>query len=528
MKLLLKIRFKSMLAGMKQSLGTKKAGMITLFILGMSFAAIAIMGLLFGIWFGLSIYLKTDYAWLYFALAGIFAFAMGIFGTVFTTQSQMYEAKDNDLLLAMPIKPSHIILSRVLMLYLVTFLFSAVIMLPAAAVYCIVSGPSIKFVILFLLVMGLISMVTQTVTCLLGWVLHFLLANFKHKALVATFFMMIVMVLYFYGINNLEGMITLLTQNGGKIANALQSFAWPFYAMGLACMGDVVQFLLFAAFSFVIFGAVMFVLTKTFVKAMLVGGKTKTAAKQKRDRTVRSAEASICRKESKRFFSSTTYLVNVGLGLFFMVALVGAGIFFREKLMTLLDSMGDVKSMVPVVLLSVMGFMASMAPISSPAVSLEGNHLWILRSMPISGAQILRAKLRFHCIATAPIAFVGTLILGVLFECTVWDALLASVCAALLHVLCGVLGLVFNMCFPRMDWPTEAAPCKQSVAVFCIIFAMMFLVLGVFLAGILCTAMLGEDKGTLVLIILTAVIALITYLFYLLLVKWGGKKFETL
>ena len=41
-------------------------------------------------------YLESDYPWLYFAMAGIFAFALGIFGTVFTTQSQMYEAKDNE------------------------------------------------------------------------------------------------------------------------------------------------------------------------------------------------------------------------------------------------------------------------------------------------------------------------------------------------------------------------------------------------------------------------------------------------
>lgn len=528
MSLLLKNRFKSMLAGLKKSIGSKKAGMLTLFIVMMSFCIVVVEGMLLGIWFVVSPYLQTDYAWVYFALAGILAFALGIFGTVFTTQSQMYQAKDNELLLAMPIKPSHIILSRVLVLYLLTFVFTAVVMLPAGAVYCITCGASIRFVMIFLVSMVLISMVTQTITCLLGWVLQWLLAGFKHKALVAAFFMTVVMILYVIGINNLEDMTIALLQNGGKIANAVQSFAWPFYALGQACMGDMVQFLLFTLFSVGIFGAVMYVLARTFIKAMLSGSKTKTATKQKRDRKVRTPEAAICRKEARHFFGSTTYLVNEGMGLFMMVALVGAGILFKGKLVSVLETVGELNSMVPVILFSAMGVLASVTPISAPSVSLEGKHLWILRSMPVSGARVLKAKLRFHCIATVPIAFIGTLVLGLVYECSVLDALLASGCAAILHILCGVLGLVFNMCFPRFDWPTEAAPCKQSMALLCGMFGMMFLSIGVFLAGLLGIGALGADRSTLALVVITVVLALITYLLYILLVRWGGKKFEAL
>ena len=264
---------------------------------------------------------------------------------------------------------------------------------------------------------------------------------------------------------------------------------------------------------------------------MLVGGKTKSAAKQKRDRKIRTPEASLCKKESKRFFSSTTYLVNVGLGLFMMAALIIAGIIFKDKLMTMLqsqDMLEGLESFIPAVIVGIMAFLTFMAPISAPSVSLEGKHLWILRSMPISGAKVLRGKLRFHCIATVPLAFGGTIILCLWYGCPFLDTLLAAVCAGLLHVLCGVLGLVFNMCFPRMDWPTEAAPCKQSGAVICIMFAMMFISFVIFGVGLVATGILGPERSALVLGIMAAVIALITYLFYLLLVKWGGKKFETL
>ncbi|MBQ8314594.1 MAG: hypothetical protein IJX95_02475 [Lachnospiraceae bacterium] len=92
--------------------------------------------------------------------------------------------------------------------------------------------------------------------------------------------------------------------------------------MGAACFGDWLQFVLLTLFCIGVFVAVTVVLNVTFVRAMLVGGKTKRAAKQKRDDKVRSAMGAVCRKESKRFFSSTTYLVNIGMGLFMIVAFV--------------------------------------------------------------------------------------------------------------------------------------------------------------------------------------------------------------
>ncbi len=530
MKLLIGIRIKSLFAAMKKAFGEKK-GMGALIVVAFAFLFIAVEGLLFGAWNMLSAFLELEFAWLYFALAGLLAFAFGIFGTVFTTQSQMYQAKDNDLLLAMPIKPGHIVGSRVFVLYLLTMVFVAVVMLPAGLVYSFKLGFSGSFWLVYLLSMILIGLLTQAVTCLLGWLLHFLLAGFRHKAIVATIFMTAVMILYFIGINQLENLMLLLVNNGGKIASAVQTFAWPFYALGVACFGDWLQFALLALVCIGIFTIVTVILNVTFVRAMLVGGKTKRAAKQKRDDKVRSAMGAVCRKESKRFFTSTTYLVNIGMGLFMIVAFVGAGIMLKDKLVMTMDQMmdGKLQKILPVLLTGAMGLLASMTPISAPSVSLEGKHIWILRSMPISGADVLRAKLRFHCIASVPVACVGTLVLGIVYKIGWFETIFAVIGTAVLFVLTGVLGLIFNMCFPRLDWPNEAAPCKQSMAVFFSIFVMMFIsaiYVGMYFGFV---ALLGGGKNSLLAFsIVNVLFIFITYLFYLLMVKWGGKKFEEL
>ena len=47
--------------------------------------------------------LMEVFAWLYRALMGIVSVTLGVFGSVFNTFSTLYQAKDNDLLFAMPI-----------------------------------------------------------------------------------------------------------------------------------------------------------------------------------------------------------------------------------------------------------------------------------------------------------------------------------------------------------------------------------------------------------------------------------------
>ena len=53
-------------------------------------------------------------AWLYFAIMGILSILLGTFGSVFNTYASLYKAKDNDLLLSMPIPSAYVLLARLL------------------------------------------------------------------------------------------------------------------------------------------------------------------------------------------------------------------------------------------------------------------------------------------------------------------------------------------------------------------------------------------------------------------------------
>ena len=85
--------------------------------------------------------------WLYFALFGIIGLMFGVFGSVFNTFSALYQAKDNDLLLSLPIPVSHILISRLIGVYLMGLMFSGVVMIPAAVVYWIFAPFSVMGII---------------------------------------------------------------------------------------------------------------------------------------------------------------------------------------------------------------------------------------------------------------------------------------------------------------------------------------------------------------------------------------------
>ena len=73
--------------------------------------------------------------WLYFTLFSLAGLVMGVFGSVFHTFSGLYQAKDNNQLLSLPIPVRAILLSRLLGVYLTA-------LLPRCLAGCCLASPS--------------------------------------------------------------------------------------------------------------------------------------------------------------------------------------------------------------------------------------------------------------------------------------------------------------------------------------------------------------------------------------------------
>ena len=466
-KTLVAVRFRALLAGMTAQSRQKKKktgkGMTILFAVLYLYVGLVIAGSMCVNFYQLApVYHETGMDWMYFVLAAIMALALSLFGGVFMTQSQLYDAKDNALLLSMPIPPSAILMSRMIPLLALNLLLCALVMVPATVMYAVMIQASVFGIILQVLTLGAVTLLSQGISCLLGWGLHWLLSRI-HKSLASLVYMIGFLAVYFGGYANSGAIMNAMNTGSTAMGQTIRTWAWPLYAMGMGCTGKALYFLVFLAVCAGVFGLVYWLLSATFLRAATTSRSSKRRKLDMASVKAGTATGAIIHKEWKRFLGSPVYLTNCGLGVLMTGAMAAAGVVFRDTLMELAVSM-DLTGYIAPAICGMMGVINAMAYISAPTVSLEGKNLWVLKSMPVPGKVILRAKLWFHCLLTTPVTVLGGLALAIAYGCGLGEILLCMIVPALLTLLFGLIGMILGLQWARLDWISEAYPVKQGMA----------------------------------------------------------------
>lgn len=533
MKALLRLRFQALFAGLtrqgrKSDSRKKKSGkgaVILMAVLYLYVAAVlcGAMGFLF--WTLATPYHALGLDWLYFAMAGTMGLGFSVLGSVFTTQNQLYAAKDNDLLLALPIPPARILLSRMLPLMAMNLLFSGIVMVPAMVVYAIVIRFSIGLFLAQLVGMVLVSLLAQGIACILGWGLHLLLSR-VNKSVASIVYTVIFLALYFTLYPKVNELLTVMAANGEAIAGTLQSWVWPMYALGQGSMGKIGYLSAAAAICIGIFALVYWFLSVTFLRTATARKGSKRGRLNMSSLKTGTASQAVVKKELRQFLGCPVYLTNMGIGLIMIPGITVAGVIFRGTLMAELgEALPLLQPYIGLIICAILLFTGSMICISAPSVSLEGKSLWILKSLPISAWQILQGKLKFHCLMAAPVAAVAGCVLSAVYGCGLPEILLCTAIAPMVMILNGLLGLLCNLKWPRFDWISEAYPCKQAAPVAIVMFAMMGLPLVLGAAYFLLHSHLSP---AVFLALCAGALALAVIGLYRVLMTWGVKKWDAL
>ena len=528
-KALIRVRLRSMLAGSVQGKrgSGKRAGKGTmiLFALLMLYAAVVFIGMFSFLFYTLAqAYCPLGLDWLYFTMAGIMALALSVIGTAFTTQNQIYDAKDNDLLLSMPIPPGTILLCRIIPLYLINLLFSGIVYIPAVVMYGVVAGvtPAVALQILALPLIGLPAM---AIACLLGWLLHMLMRK-MNKSLVSVLFTVLFLGVYFYVYSQANAILAAIAVQGEQIASAVKAWVWPVYAMGQGCLGNIPYFLAFALICAAIMAATWLLLSARFLKdttgSTAQGKKRRLSLENTRTHAPVSA---ILRKELRRFIGTPVYLTNMGVGLIMVAGITVAAIIFRGSVLQILDELEFSTSAYVLIICAMMLFLSSTVCISAPSVSLEGKSLWILKTLPIQPVRILQGKLLTHMLLTVPLFFLCGGILAAVFGCTALEILLCAAVSAVLPAFIGVLGLWAGLQWPKLDYVSEVYPCKQSAAVTVAVLLPMGLTILLGVAYLFTWHLIPPAVFAL---LCGVVLAAISALLYHVICTWGVGKWETL
>ena len=464
--------------------------------------------------------------WLYFTLMGLLAIFMGTFGSVFTTYSSLYLAKDNDLLLSLPIPLRVIISSRLVTVYLMGLMYSAMVIVPAVVVYWIQVAHSAAVIVGGLLTVAVISMIVLLLSCLLGWAVAKISLKLKHKSFTTVLISLLGFGLYYFVCFQAQTVLTDLVENAAAYGTKIKGSAYPLYLFGRMAEGDWLAMLLVSAVTAVLTVLTWLLLSRSFLRLATSSGRTVKARYQEKKVRARSLPAALLGKEYRRFVSSPNYMLNCGMGVLLLPA-VGVLLLIKGG-----QWIGVVKAVLPgagstlaALVISTACLLASMNDMAAPSISLEGKNLWVLRSLPVPTWEILKAKLKLQLAFTGiPMLVLLVCALPVLGISPVLSLLTAA--GSLLSVLLlALFGLTMGLKMPNLHWTSEITPVKQGGSV-------MFALLGGWVYALLpggAAMALGRNLHPAVIpaafCLLTAVLCALLYAW---LKKRGTKVFAAL
>ncbi len=496
-----------------------RAGIIV--ILG--FAGISILMMFFSFAYMLSELISDGSGWLYFSVTGLLASLFGIMGSVFLTYNTIYEAKDNDLLLSMPIPPRILLFTRLTGLYLNCLLFEALITVPSFIVYTstapfTVTGFAFSLINLFILPFAAVG-----ISLILGWVIALFSSRIRNKSIITVVFSLVFFCVYYLGAMRLNDVINVLVSNAEIIGGIIRKWLFPVYLMGQGSTGDILSFLLYLAILFVFFILVYAVLSRSFFRlATTKRGMKKAEYKEK---SVKRASAGLAffRKELQFFKNTPIYILNCALGsviciLFSIILAVK-----KELILSAFSVLsGSSPSSYMLICASLLCFFASTNNLTSASISLEGKTLWLLKSVPVDVKDIFFGKLMLHISVTGIPLLISEVIAAFVLKSDIASFLMTAVFSQVFVALCALTGLTVNLIFPKTDWVNETVPIKQSMSVFLSMLAGMlysiFILLVLLLTG-------GGLPVIVYFIIYTVVFLSIGALLSFWLVTKGQKKF---
>ncbi len=463
--------------------------------------------------------------WFYFAAFSIIAFAVVFVFSIFEIKSELFECKDNELLLSMPIKPRDIVLSRIFTVLVYNYLEAALMLLPAIIVYIAFGGGAggIFGSVLMLLFLPLLA---TALASGIGYLVAMISRKMKHNSFFTVIISVILLILYFWGYSTFfeageEVDFVGLSENLSGIK-----------FIGEASMCHPVYTPLFIVISIAVALIAYTLISRSYVTIVTAVGGGKKKKYKSAYLTKGSAFLAMVKKEFSLFFSSATYMLNGAIGIVFtfmigiMLLIKGDDIIVVGSLLFELPASSELSRALAGIMCAAFVIVASTSTISASALSLEGKRLWIMKTMPVSAKTVLFAKTVPAAVLPIIPNLVASVCVAVLLKPGFVATLLLVLVPFVASIAMALVGTVFNALMPKFNYENEAQVVKQSLAVFLTMMACMLFGLVLFGISVLFSvALVYPLVGMLLMLVLS--VALVVAL-SLIIAGPLSRKFEAI
>jgi ABC-2 type transport system permease protein len=410
---------------------------------------------------------------------------MIFFFGIFLIPAVFYFSRDIETLLALPLKPVDILLSKFVVTLIYEYLTLALFFIPVISGYARAVSPDLLFYVYAFIVFLILPIIPLVLAGLIIMLIMWLIPFAKNR----DFFNMIsggialIFALWLnYALAGLatvtEGdLINMLIEGNNSLIALFQSFIpnIPF-AIAAVVNSDFVQLLIALAITAAIFAGFLLLSQILYFRGVIGVNETSSSRRQLSSKdfskSTRSQKAIVTYllKELRLLFRTPIYMmncvsINVLLPVLFIV--MTAAFPEEEDLFALILSI-PWDNVLAISLASAFGVafglvMGSMNMVSATAISREGQHVYFMKMIPMEIMDQLHAK-SLSGFLLSLLGLILTVVPAAYFLKAPWYILaIFSVMAILGSLFINYLSIIVDVIHPKLVWETEQAAVKQNI-----------------------------------------------------------------
>ena len=389
-----------------------------------------------------------------------------LFFSLLKAGSMMFSLRSFEMQAALPVSTAAIVISRFLTMYASNLLFSLAVMVPGIVIYGWILKPALSFYIYSILGIPFLPMLPLCIALAIGAAATSIGARMRHKSLgiaLLSLSFSLVIILASMGLSrDVKQMGTADFKNIAQMmTEMLQKLYPPAWVYGKAVIeGRFLWILGLCAAVFAFFVCVVFVLQKDFLVVCSLLNATYAKNNYKLGKQKGSSKLkALWQRELRRYFASSIYVSNTFISYILMV-IASAGLLFTgsDTMEQIIGMPGLVSRLWPLAL----GFIASMMPVTSCSISMEGKTLWRLQSLPLRPKDVYDGKILLNLSLAAPFYVVSVILSALALRPAPMDLVFLILVPAFYIVFSTVAGLAVNISLPLLQWENETQVVKQS------------------------------------------------------------------
>lgn len=411
---------------------------------------------------------------------------MIFFMAIFLVPAVYYFSKDSETLLALPLTPEAIVLSKFSLSMVYEFLTIFVISTPIIIGYISIMNPNILFYLMLVVVLLTIAVVPLAFAGLIIMVIMAFVPFFKNRDFFnyASGFLALTFAI---GLNYVMGGTATLDQNsliqllnnGNNSMLGIMRIAFPNVPFAISALvnNNIFDFVIYLGITTLVLVGFVFVSKLVYFKGVIGVNETSASRKNlnlKAYNKITSSKGVIFSyfiKEMKLMFRTPVYLLNnlstvILIPVILLVTFIG-GVGADDEVVMLINSI-DWSSGSILLIVTFAGFvvgimMSTMNLITVTSLSREGTNIYFMKLIPMSYVKQIQAKI----LSGVVVSMVGIVFMlvpaWIFFKIQFHLIFFAFIASILGMIFMNYLGMIVDLIHPKLVWEQETAAVKNNL-----------------------------------------------------------------